>query len=109
MDNPYQAGADVHVLPANFPVPGIGVLPINAYVLRSEEPVLIDTGVGIDSDQYIDAVSSLVDLAALRWVWLTHDDADHTGGIARLFELAPNARLVTNAFSAMRMATWWQV
>ncbi|MDQ6909222.1 MAG: MBL fold metallo-hydrolase, partial [Actinomycetota bacterium] len=43
------------------------------------------------------------------WVWLTHDDADHTGNIERIFQLAPNARLVTNAFSAMRMATWWQV
>jgi hypothetical protein len=109
MDSPYEAGADVHVLPANFPIPGIGVLPINAYVLKAEEPVLIDTGVGIDRDDFIEAVSSIIDLPALKWVWLTHDDADHTGNIARIFELAPNARLVTNAFSAMRMATWWQV
>lgn len=97
------------MLPANFPIPGIGVLPINAYVLRAEEPVLIDTGVGVDQADFVDAVSSIIDLPALKWVWLTHDDADHTGNIARIFELAPNARLVTNAFSAMRMATWWQV
>ena len=41
-----------------------------------------------------------VDPQKLKWVWLTHDDADHTGSIRRVMELAPNARLVTNAFSA---------
>jgi hypothetical protein len=109
MDAPYQAAPDVHVLPAHLPIPGIGVLPINAYVLRAEEPVLIDAGLGIDSDQFVEAVSSIVDLAALRWIWLTHDDADHTGSIRRVMEAAPNARLVTHAMNALRMSTWWQV
>ena len=39
-------------------------------------------------------------------MWLTHDDADHTGSIQRVLELAPNARLLTHAFSALRMASW---
>ena len=109
MDAPYQAGADVHVLPANLPLPGVGVLPINAYVLLAEEPVLIDSGLGMDADQFLDALASIVDPSALRWVWLTHDDADHTGNIQRVFERAPNARLVTHAFSALRMSSWWPV
>lgn len=110
MDAPYQAAPDVHVLPTHLPLPGMGmVLPVNAYVLTAEEPVLIDTGIGVDGDDFIDAVSSIVDLDALRWVWLTHDDADHTGSIRRVLEAAPRARLVTNAFSALRMATWWPV
>lgn len=109
MDSPYQAAPDVHVLPTNLPLPGIGVLPVNAYVLMAEEPVLIDTGIGVDGEQFIDALSSIVDPKALRWVWLTHDDADHTGSIRRVFELAPQARLVTHAFSALRMASWWPV
>ncbi len=110
MDAPYQAAPDIHVLPTNLPLPGAGVvLPVNAYVLTAEEPVLIDTGIGIDGDQFLDAVGSIVDLQALRWIWLTHDDADHTGSIQRVMDAAPNARLVTNAFSALRMATWWPV
>lgn len=109
MDAPYQGAADVHVLPTNLPLPGVGVLPVNAYVLLAEEPVLIDTGIGFDSDDFVDALSSIVNPAALRWIWLTHDDADHTGSIQRMLELAPNARLVTNAFCALRMATWWHV
>lgn len=82
---------------------------MNAYVVMAEEPVLIDSGIGLDQDQFVDALSSIVDPAALRWVWLTHDDADHTGSIQRVLELAPNARLVTNGFCALRMATWWHV
>ena len=109
MDTPYRSGTDVHVLPTNLALPGVGVLPVYAYVLLAEEPVLIDTGVGVDGEQFIDALAEIVDPVALRWVWLTHDDADHTGSIQRVLEWAPNARLVTNAFCALRMATWWNV
>jgi flavorubredoxin len=109
MDAPYQATPDVHVFPAHLPLPGVGVLPVNAYLLMAEEPVLIDAGLGMDSDDFVAALSSVVDLQELKWVWLTHDDADHTGSIERVMQLAPNAKLVTHAFSALRMATWWQV
>lgn len=109
MDAPYQAAADVHVLPANLTLPGTGVLPINAYVLLAEEPVLIDTGIGGEGSEFVDALASIVDPRALRWVWLTHDDADHTGSIQRVFEVAPHARLATHGFSALRMSSWWPV
>lgn len=109
MDAPYQAAPDVHVFPANVPLPGVGVLPINAYLLMAQEPVLVDTGIGVDGDDFIAAVSSYVDPGELKWIWLTHDDADHTGSIQRVMELAPNATLVTHGFSALRMSTWWPV
>ena len=109
MDAPYQASPDVHVLPANLGIPGVGVLPVNAYVLLAEEPVLIDAGIAVESDQFVDALASVIDPKALRWVWLTHDDADHTGSVQRVMEIAPQARLATHAFAAMRMATWWPV
>ncbi len=109
MDDPYLGAPDVHVFPANLSLPGIGVLPINAYLLMAEEPVLIDTGIGVDTAEFIDAVGSVVPLEELKWVWLTHDDADHTGSIAKVMELAPNARLVTHGMGALRMASWWPV
>jgi glyoxylase-like metal-dependent hydrolase (beta-lactamase superfamily II) len=109
MDAPYQGAADVHVFPVNLHLPGAGFLPVNAYLLMAEEPVLIDTGIGLDGDDFVAAVSSVVDLRELKWVWLTHDDADHTGSIQRVMELAPNAKLITHGFSALRMSTWWPV
>jgi glyoxylase-like metal-dependent hydrolase (beta-lactamase superfamily II) len=109
MDAPYQGSSDVHVFPANLSIPGVGVLPINAFLLMAEEPVLVDTGIGFDSPEFLDAVSSIVPLDEIKWVWLTHDDADHTGSIQRVMDLAPNARLVTHAMSALRMRSWWDV
>lgn len=109
MEAPYQAGSDVHVLPTYLPLPGAGVLPINAFVLMAEEPVLVDTGLGIDADDFVEALASIVPLGDLRWLWLTHDDTDHTGSIQRVLEAAPHAKLVTHALGALRMSTWWQV
>lgn len=109
MDQLYQSAPDVHVLPASLTLPGIGVLPVNAFVLMSEQPVLIDTGLGLDGDDFVSAVGSLVDLRDLKWIWVTHDDADHIGSIQRIMEAAPNATLVTHALSALRMASWWPV
>jgi glyoxylase-like metal-dependent hydrolase (beta-lactamase superfamily II) len=109
MDAPYQASPDVHVLPSDFALPGVGAMPINAYVLLAEEPVLVDAGIAIDRADFLAALSSIVDPQALRWVWLTHDDADHTGNIEAVMELAPNARLVTPGFAALRMGSWWPV
>ena len=108
MEAPYQPAADIHVLPTALPAGG-GVLTINAYVLHAEEPVLIDTGIAAQGDDFLDALASVVALADLRWVWLTHDDADHTGSIQRVLELAPRAKLVTHALGAMRMSSWWPV
>lgn len=109
MDAPYAATNEVHVLPSHLSLPGMGVLPINAYVLHAEEPVLVDTGIGLDGETFIDALRSVIDPATIRWVWLTHDDADHTGAIERVFELAPDARLVCHGLAALRMSSWWGV
>lgn len=109
MDQPYQAAPDVHVLPTHLPIPGVGNLLVNAFVLLAEEPVLIDTGLGVDGPEFISALESVISPSDLRWIWLTHDDADHTGSIQKVIELAPQARLATHAFSALRMATWWEV
>ncbi|MGH9243512.1 MAG: MBL fold metallo-hydrolase [Acidimicrobiales bacterium] len=106
---PYQPTSDIHVLPTSVAVPGVGVLTTNAYVLHAQEPVLVDTGLAIESDYFVDALRSVIDPRELRWVWLTHDDADHTGSLERVLELAPQAKLVTHGLAALRMGTWWPV
>ncbi len=62
MDEPYLAGPDTYALPSHVPVPGVGNLLVNAFVLRSQEPGLIDTGLGTDSPEFLDAVHSIVPL-----------------------------------------------
>lgn len=109
MDKPYQALPDIEVLPANFPVPGVGFLTINAFIIKAKDPVLIDTGLGIAGEEFMKALESVIDPPELKWIWLTHDDADHTGNIQRVLEAAPGARLAVNSLAALRMSTAWRV
>jgi len=109
MDKPHQATADITVLPAHFPIPGMGFLPVNAFVIKAKEPVLVDTGMGIESEEFMKALESVIDPRDLKWVWLTHDDADHTGNIQKVLEAAPGARLAANSLAVLRMSTAWPV
>jgi len=109
MDKPYQAMPDIEVLPAHFPIPGAGFLPVNAFVIKAKEPVLVDTGTGIDSEEFMKTLRSVIDPRNLKWVWLTHDDADHTGNLQKILEAAPNARLAAYSLAVLRMSTAWPV
>jgi len=108
MDDAYRVG-DVTVLPTHLDIPGVGTLIVNSYVLHAQQPVLIDTGLAFDGPDFMAALSAAVDLADLRWIWLTHDDADHTGNIQQVMDLAPQARLATHGIAAIRMMTWWPI
>jgi len=109
MEKPFQVIPDVEILPAHFPVAGMGFLPVNAFVIKAKEPVLVDTGMGIDSAEFMEALSSVIDPRDLRWVWLTHDDADHTGSLQKVLEAAPQARLAANSLAVLRTCTSWSV
>ena len=103
LGDPFAAGRDVHVIPTYWPVPNAGVLPMNAFVVHAAEPVLVDAGVGVLSDDFVDALASVLPLDQLRWIWLTHEDRDHTGSLMRLLDLAPQARVISNFFAVGRM------
>ncbi|HEX3199099.1 MAG TPA: MBL fold metallo-hydrolase [Propionibacteriaceae bacterium] len=96
----HRIGHDITVLRNQFPAPGIGVVPINAFVLRAAEPVVIDTGLSLPERGFLEALGSVVDPNDVRWIYLTHADRDHTGGLFDLLEAAPRARLVTTFLSA---------
>lgn len=86
---------DTHRLTAYAPLPGLGLLPINAFVIRAKEPVLIDTGLAAQRESFMQALSGVIDPADLRWIWVTHMDADHIGNLQAVLDAAPEARLVT--------------
>jgi flavorubredoxin len=109
MDKPYQFVSDVEVLPGHVAIPGMGFLPVNAFVIKAAEPVLVDTGMGMESEAFMKALRSVINPKDLRWVWLTHDDADHTGSLRKVLEAAPSARLAVNALAMLRLNSAWQV
>lgn len=102
----HRLGRDVTVLNDHLPVPGIGFLPVNAFVLHAAEPVVVDTGLSLPDRGFMDALGSAVDVPDVRWIWLTHPDRDHTGAIFDLLAAAPKARVVTTFLGAGIMSTY---
>lgn len=109
MEQPYTAAADIDVLSVYFPIPGFGGLPINAFVIKGQEPVLVDAGPTLDGDgndateAFMDSLRQVIDPVDLKWIWLTHTDRDHVGSLQRVLEAAPNARVVTTFLAVGKM------
>ena len=78
------------------PIPIIGVLPVNAYLIRGEQPTLIDAGITPEQGEFMAALKELIDPRDLQWIVITHADRDHTGSLMQLLADAPNARVVTS-------------
>ena len=76
--------------------------------LHAEQPVVIDTG-SAHPTRTSSPSSAVIDPADVRWIWITHPDRDHTGGLWDLLEAAPQARLVTTFLGVGIMSTQWQV
>jgi glyoxylase-like metal-dependent hydrolase (beta-lactamase superfamily II) len=100
---PYRAAADIDVIPTYLPVPGMGVLPANSYLLHGSQPLLVDAGPGGAEDGFRAALEQLIDPAELRWLWLTHTDPDHIGGLAWLLDAAPRMRVITTFLAAGKL------
>lgn len=95
MINSYTAAPDIEVLTSNFPIPGYGLVPINAFVLKGSEPILVDTGAVVESEEFMTALRSVIDPADLKLIWLTHTDFDHIGSLNQLLAENPRLRVVT--------------
>jgi flavorubredoxin len=91
----YQATPDIDVITSNFPIPGFGLVPINAFVIKGSEPILVDTGAVVESAAFMPALRSIIDPADLKWIWLTHTDFDHIGSLHQLLEENPRLRVIT--------------
>jgi flavorubredoxin len=88
---------------------GEGRAPVNVYVnsmlILGKEPMIVDTGGFSNREDWVRDVKSLVDPEDVRWIFISHDDADHTGNLEVALEMCPNATLVSNWFQLERMST----
>jgi glyoxylase-like metal-dependent hydrolase (beta-lactamase superfamily II) len=65
-------------------------------VLHGNEPVVVDTGTVAGGADFMSALTSVIDPAELRWIWLTHTDFDHIGSLATLLDTNPSLRVITS-------------
>ncbi|MBI5967166.1 MAG: MBL fold metallo-hydrolase, partial [Deltaproteobacteria bacterium] len=72
---------------------------VNSLVINGREPVIVDTGTVSNREGWMRDVFSIVDPKDVRWIYLSHDDPDHTGNLRQALAACPNATLVTNWFT----------
>lgn len=107
---PYRIATDTWVVPYLFQEPGAPVaVYINSLVIAGKEPVLVDCGPAVNRAAWLEDVFSIVDLADVRWVFLSHDEVDHVGNLDLVLEECPKAQIVTSWFASDRMSASMEV
>jgi hypothetical protein len=69
---------------------------LNSMVILGEEPTIVDTGTIANREQWLDDVFGLVEPDDVRYVFISHDDADHTGNLAQVLDRCSNATLLAS-------------
>jgi flavorubredoxin len=95
METARNVTEDISILPSYFAVPGLGLIHVNSYVIKAQEPLLVDTGLSPDHDAYLKQLRSVIDPSELKWLYLTHPDADHLGAIDTLLAENSGLKLIT--------------
>jgi flavorubredoxin len=106
---PYKVAEETFVIPWQLEAPPIGFFPMNSMLIRGKEPIIVDTGSPADRTEWLAKVSGLVDLEDVRWIFLSHDDRDHSGNLMQALEACPNATLLTTWFMVGRMFEEWAI
>jgi flavorubredoxin len=101
---PQRIAPDTWLIPNLVPAGDGLYLPVNSMVIRGREPVIVDTGAPVHRALWLDKAFSVVEPEDVRWIFLSHDDGDHTGALLDVLERCRNATLVTNFFSVERLA-----
>lgn len=104
-----QRIGDVDVIRDAVEIPQVGALPINAFVVHSDESGLVDTGRPVEREAFQAALAEAIDPADLKWIWITHPDRDHMGSLFNILERAPQARLITTFMAAGYMSVEFPV
>ena len=75
--------AETTMFTSVVPIPTVGNLPVNSYLIRGEEPTVIDAGITPEVPDWEMALRELIDPIEIRWIVVTHADRDHVGTLGR--------------------------
>lgn len=53
-----------------------GHLPVNAFALHAQQPVVVDTGLSLADSRFVEDLAAVLDPADVGWIWLTRPDRD---------------------------------
>lgn len=67
----------------------------NSYLLKtSQKTVLFETAKAKFLDEYLEALSNIVDINEIDYIVVNHTEPDHAGSIEKLIEINPNIKIV---------------
>jgi flavorubredoxin len=69
----------------------------NAYLLMADQVTLLDTVRAPFVEEMLSRIASVTDLRSIRHVISNHAEMDHSAGLGRVLDLAPEAALVASA------------
>jgi flavorubredoxin len=102
--SPHLVADETWIIPTFSAIPDGSWVPAHSLLIRGAEPVIVDTGSALLRDQWLRDLTSLVEPADVRWIFLSHDDHDHAGNLQAVLELCPNATLVASFAIVGRLA-----
>jgi len=76
-------------------------LQFNHFLSVDEEPLLFHTGMRMMFPAVREAVASIIDPAALRWISFSHFEVDECGALNEWLEVAPHAQAACSLVAAM--------
>ena len=107
MTNP-QSGTNVHeiadgIYRINTPIdlPGVQTFSFNQYLVLDDDPLLFHTGPRQLFPLVSEAVAALMPVERLRWVGLSHTEADECGSMNQWLAAAPTAAPLCSRIAAM--------
>ncbi|MFC1569102.1 FprA family A-type flavoprotein [bacterium] len=66
----------------------------NAYLINDKKKAIVDLAKAFKSDEFIDQISSIIDIQSLDYIIINHMEPDHSGILKMLRKLAPNAKIL---------------
>jgi flavorubredoxin len=68
----------------------------NSYFINAEKKAIVETSKAKFWDTYLAKIKQVTDPADIEYIILNHTEPDHSGNLANLLEIAPNATIVAS-------------
>ncbi len=76
-------------------------LTYSFFVVKDDQPTLVETGFGRTFSESLEAVKRLIDPSTLRYIVVPHLEGDECGALNYFLDLAPNAQPVCSPIGAL--------
>jgi len=68
----------------------------NSYFINAQRKTIVETSKAKFWDTYLAKIKQVTDPSEIEYIVLNHTEPDHSGNLARLLEVAPNAKVVAS-------------